>query len=203
MTDEPKKRGRAKGADKPPALDSGAEREQVVAWMRSRIDAIEADAAARVALAQTDVQHPNPIYQRLVKHYAAVGFKPQLICQLLMMKPTILREYYGEELTLGPAQINLKMAETLMTIGFDPMHPQAASVAFKWLERMHPDESFKPPAQRLKVSDDREKERVIDSSTLPPEDRAQLKEILERKLLTDAAEPEEESEDKGDDDGTE
>ena len=155
------------------------EREKMVAWMRERIEAIEEDARQRIALVQSDVLHPSPIYQRLVKHYAAVGFKPRLICQLLMMKPSVLQTFYAEELTIGPAQINLKMAETLMTIGFDPAHPQAANVAFKWLERMHPDDAFKPPSQRVEMKTE-DSPRIIDSSTLSAEEREQVRQIILR-----------------------
>jgi hypothetical protein len=176
MSDEAPKRRRKK-PDTKSTVDDGAGREAVVAWMRQQIEAVEKDAQMRVELAQTEVMHPSPIYQRLVKHYASAGFKPALICQLLMMQPVTLKTYYSEELTIGPALINLKMAETLMTIGFDPMHPQAASVAMKWLERMHPDDAFKPPAQQLKVEEKNEK-RVIDSSSLTPEQREQVRQII-------------------------
>jgi hypothetical protein len=173
-------RGR-KPKDVPPAPadtgNGGADREAMVAWMRRRVMEIEEDTKARVELAQTEVLHPNPIYQRLVRHYASVGFKAPLICQLLMMKPSVLSAFYAQDLIIGPAQINLKMAETLMTIGFDPMHPQAATVASKWLERMHPDQAFNPPAQRVEMETN-DRSRIIDSSTMTAEQREQVRQII-------------------------
>jgi hypothetical protein len=169
-------RGRKQVAKSEPAPD-GANRERMVAWFRKQVDRLAEDERQRVELAQSETIHPSPIYSRLVKHYAAAGFRPPLICQLLLMKPSVLRAFYMDELVTGPAQINLKMAETLMTIGFDPEHPQAANVAFKWLERMHPEDAFKPPSQRVEVKNE-DSPRIIDSSTMTAEQREQVRQII-------------------------
>src|SRR5271170_1735370 len=104
------------------------EREQIVAVFRARLQQIEADAAERVALAQQTTQHPSAVYQRLVKHYAAMGIKPVLISKLLMIPWSVLNTFYEDELEIGTAEINLEIAKTMATIAMDPTHPQAAKV---------------------------------------------------------------------------
>jgi hypothetical protein len=178
--DPPRKRPRRDLAVLPDAPQiKPDEREQIVAVFRQRIQQIEADAAERVALAQQTTQHPSPVYQRLVKHYAAMGIKPVLISKLLMIPWSVLNTFYEDELVTGTAEINLEIAKAMAAIALDPTHPQAAKVGMDWLSRRGGEE-WKPAAQKLEVADDRDKPPVIDSSRLSVEDREALRQMILR-----------------------
>jgi hypothetical protein len=155
------------------------QRERIVAVFRERIRQIEADADERIRLAQQTTDHPSPVYQRLVKHYAAMGIKPTLISKMLMIPWSVLNTFYEQDLEIGTGEINLEIAKSMAMIAIDPLHPQAAKVGMDWLSRRGGEE-WKPAAQKLEVADDRDKPPVIDSSRLSAEDRQVLREMIER-----------------------
>ena len=89
---------------------------------------------------------------------------------------------------IGYIEVTAKMASTLITIGSDPAHKDAAKVALEFLSRRGP-EVWKPAAHKIEdVTKPKTEGRVIDSSKLSYEDRQQLRDILMRNLEPGEAE---------------
>jgi hypothetical protein len=151
------------------------ERAQMVEWMRNRIADIQADAEARVERAKVVPEHPWAPLGQLVQHYAGMQQDPATIAKLLDIPYSTLMLYYENDLAIGAASINLKIAENMARIATSTLDKDAAKVGMQWLERTNP--RFKA-SKKLEIEDQRE-QRVIDSSKLTPEQRQQLRDMID------------------------
>lgn len=151
------------------------ERQKMAQWMRDQIAEIEREAEARVNLARFGHVHPMPVYANLVKHYAAMQLDPPTIAKMLMIPLSTLMLHYEEDIALGAAHINLKIAENMARIATSTTDANASRVGMQWLGVTNP--RFKQK-HKIEIDDDRET-RVIDSSKLSPEQRQQLRDMIE------------------------
>lgn len=165
-----------------PAAESvpGTEREQLANWWRARMDQIEREHAQRVETLRQGGEHPCPVFARQVKMSGALGMPRALAAKVLGISLHCLDAHYGDEYDLGAAEIISSVAANMIRIGTSTTDPAAAKVGMDILSRRGGQE-WRPPAQKLEVADDREvPKNVIDSSRLSPEERQQLRLMIER-----------------------
>jgi hypothetical protein len=84
--------------------------------------------------------------------------------------------HYEDDVALGVARINLKIAENMVRIGLSTTEKDAARVGLAFLQRRNPAFADK---KQLEIADKRD-ERIIDSSKLTTEERQQLRLMIER-----------------------
>jgi hypothetical protein len=156
------------------------ERERMVTWFKSQIQEIESNANERIERLRTVGEHPSPVFAQLVQHHAGMGLEPALIAKMLLIPYGTLMLHYEEDIAIGGAAVNLKIAENMARIATSTTDPNAAKVGMAWLER-RAGEAFRP-TKKLEIDDKRDKAPIIDSSKLSAEDRQKLREVIEAAL---------------------
>ena len=161
-------------------------RGELANWMKAHLDRVEAEAAARVELAKTVIDHPSDLMRPLVKHFAGMGIPKAQIARLLVMSPSTLVTHYEHELDLGIAEANLAVAQNAFKAATDPAN---GNLSVKWLERRGGEE-WKRPVQSVELSKkDSAAAPVIDSTQLTYEERQQMRAMLQRIKSGGAGEP--------------
>ena len=172
----------AKSKKTPPpdaATIRGAEREAMSLWIKERAQEIESRYQERIELLRTVGEHPSPIFAKIVRTHGALGMPKRLICRLLGITQRDLKEFYVDDYELGELEALSSVAANAIRIASSPSHPDAARVAIQVLDRRGGDE-WRPPAQKIITSDERDKPPVIDSTKLTFEERQQLRVMLTR-----------------------
>ena len=159
----------------------------MVEWMKQQIADIQRAADLRVELARTVGEHPMPLFGQLVQHYAGMQLEPQVIAKMLMIPYSTLMLHYEDDLVLGAAHVNLKIAENMVRIATSTTDKDAAKVGMDFLGRTN-----KQMRSTKKLELDQPKDaRVIDSSKLTVEQRQQLREMIEAATRVDEREADE------------
>ena len=156
---------------------SKPERRALVDFMRGRLEEIERDYQERLELIQSGKEHPIPIYAKLVHNHAAMGLPKKHIAQLLGISVAVMERYYGEDLELGIAQINLRIASNVARKALSD-DPDAAKIGLDWLDRRGGD-GWRKSTQKIEV-DPGEKAPLLDLSKTTYEERQALRAILTR-----------------------
>ncbi len=112
----------------------------------------------------------------------------RLVARLLGITMGSLDKFYGEEYDLGELSAIRAVAANAMRIGSSTTDPNASRVAIQILDRRGGD-SWRPPAQKLEMEDNRDKPPIIDSSKLTYEERQSLRVMLERVAAGGEGEP--------------
>ncbi len=121
---------------------------------------------------------PNEESKNLVYECAGLGMEHVAIAAKLDLPVSTLREMYANELHIAPSEYNLDMAKTIHAIGSDPTHPQALSAAKFWLERIAGWVQKTETTTKHEAIDN--PVPLIDSSGLDPEERQQLRTLMEK-----------------------
>jgi len=180
----------------PPAAPEvkGADREALACWWKERIQDLERIYEERIEILRTVGEHPSPVFAKIVRYDGALGIPKTLLAKKLGMSVIALTHHYGDEYDLGATEVISQVAANMVRIATSVTDPAASKVGMQILERRGGEE-YKPPAQKLKVEDDRDKPPVIDSSKLTYDERQQLREMLTRIAAGgqgDALQPDEE-----------
>lgn len=163
----------------PPATGTPpSEREQLTAWFRERLEQSEREHADRIEVLRTVGEHPSPVFATQARMFGMLGLPRDLAAKMLQLSAHMFTVHYEEDYTLGTADVIASVAANAIRIGTSTTDPAAAKVAMDILARRGGQE-WKPPAQQVKMEDDRKPEKnVIDTSTWPPEKRAELQALL-------------------------
>jgi len=157
----------------------GAEREAMSLWIKERAQEIESRYQERIELLRTVGEHPSPIFQKIVRTHGALGMPKRLIARMLGISQTDLNKFYAEDYELGELEALSSVAANAMRIASSPSHPDAARIAIQVLDRRGGEE-WKPPAQKIINTNERNAPPIIDSSKLTYEERQQLRQMLTR-----------------------
>jgi septum formation inhibitor MinC len=153
------------------------DREVMVNWFKTQLAEIDLETKARIERLRTVGEHPSPMFQNLVQHHAAMGLTPKLIAKMLQIPYSTLMLHYDEDIEIGAASMNLKIAENMARIATSTTDKDAAKVGMAWLERRG-GETWRQ-TKKLEIDDKRDKPPILDSSKLSPEERQQLREVIE------------------------
>jgi hypothetical protein len=175
ITEAPKRRGRLSVMPQLPGL-APQERKDLVSFMKGRLEEIERDYQDRLELIRSGSEHPIPIYAKLVHNHAAMGLPIPQICKLLGISRPVLERWYSDDLELGVAAINLKIASNVARKALSD-DVDAAKIGLDWLDRRGGD-GWRKSTQKIEVEE--QKAPIIDSSKLTPEERDQLRAIVTR-----------------------
>ena len=157
----------------------GSERERLSLWMKERFDIIQREHEERIELLRTVGEHPSPVFARMVKNFGALGMPKRLVAKMLGITSSVLNSHYEDEYDLGEAEIISSVAGNMLRIATSTVDPAAAKVGMDVLSRRGGEE-WRPPAQKVEMDDKRDGPPIIDSSKLSYEERAQLRQMLER-----------------------
>jgi hypothetical protein len=185
ITEAPKRRGRLSVMPQMPGL-APQERKDLVSFMKGRLEEIERDYQDRLELIRSGSEHPIPIYAKLVHNHAAMGLPVPQICKLLGISRPVLERWYSDDLELGVAAINLKIASNVARKALSD-DVDAAKIGLDWLDRRGGD-GWRKSTQKIDVSTE-EKAPLLDLSKTTYEERQALRAILTR-AATRAAEGE-------------
>jgi hypothetical protein len=178
----PRKRGRPKSPspDMPaPVYTPEAERAELAAWWRKRMEQVEREHADRIEQLRNGGEHPTPAYAKQVKMSGALGIEKSVTCRMLGISMYTLETHYGEEYAVGAAEIVASVAANMIRIGTSMEDPAAAKVGMDILSRRGGQE-WRPPAQKVEMETEVKEKNVIDSSRLSYEERQQLRLMIER-----------------------
>jgi hypothetical protein len=164
-----------------PVVESaqGAEREALAQWWKQRIQDIERIYEERIEVLRNVGEHPSPVFAKIVRMDGALGMPKSLVAKKLGISVTTLMAHYGDEYDLGTSEIISQVAANMLRIGTSLTDPNNARVGMAVLDRRGGDE-WRAPAQKLEVENKRDGPPIIDSSKLTFEDRAALREIVQR-----------------------
>jgi hypothetical protein len=159
-----------------------ATRENMVVWMKQRIEEIRIATDERIEALRNGGEHPSPIFQKMVHQYALMGLEEKYIAKMLFISHQQLIRYYEEDIKLGYAEGIVTMGTTLYAIGSDPTHKDAAKVALEWLSRRGGEE-WKPPTNRVEAEiKNKDERRIINSDELTREQRDQLRDMINQHI---------------------
>ena len=176
ITDAPPRRTRRLSVMPQLPTIAPQERKDLVNFMRGRLEEIERDYQDRLELIRSGSEHPMPLYAKLVHNHAAMGMPKKHIAKILGISVAVMERYYEDDLELGIAQINFKIASNVARKALSD-DPDAAKIGLDWLDRRGGD-GWRKSTQKIEVEDT--KPPIIDSSKLTPEERDQLEAIVMR-----------------------
>jgi len=153
-------------------------------FMKAELESIARSYQEREDLIKSGGEHPMPLYAKLVHNHAAMGQTIPQICRYLGISRPVLERWYADELELGVAQINLRIASNVARKALSD-DPDAAKIGLDWLDRRGGD-GWRKSTQKIEVED--KKPPVIDSSKLTAEEREQLRAIVTRLTATEDGE---------------
>jgi hypothetical protein len=167
----------------PPAvLTPESERETITAWFRQRLEQSEREHNERIELLRTVGEHPAPVFATQARMFGMLGLPRDLAARMLQLSPHLFEVHYEEDYRLGTADVIASVAANAIRIGTSTTDPAAAKTAMDILARRGGVE-WKPPAQQVKMEDDREKKpNVIDTSGWPIEKRQALEAMLREEM---------------------
>ena len=159
----------------------GADREALSLWIKEQLESVERDHQERIEMLRQGREHPCPAFERIVRNHGIVGTPKTVLAKLLGISKSTLDTHYGEVYDIAAAEIMAKVASNMVRIATSTSDPSAAKVGMDMLARRG-GENWRPATKRLEVDNDPNKAGppVIDSSKLTYEERAQLREMLER-----------------------
>jgi hypothetical protein len=149
---------------------------ELLAFMRERLETIERENAERLDLIRKGRDHPIELYQKLVHNHAALGLPKSQIACLLGISVNTLEQYYSDEVDVGIAEINLKIAANVARKALSD-DPDAARIGLDWLDRRGGD-GWRKSTQKVEMVDD--KPPLIDATKMTYEERQVLKQIFTR-----------------------
>lgn len=156
---------------------SPQERKDLMQFMKAELESIGRAYQEREELIKSGGEHPIPIYAKLVHNHAAMGLPIPQICKLLGISRPVLERWYSEDLELGVAQINLRIASNVARKALSD-DPDAAKIGLDWLDRRGGD-GWRKSTQKIEV-DPGEKPPLLDISKTTYEERQALRAILMR-----------------------
>ena len=158
-----------------------ADREALAVWIKEQLAEVEREHQERIQLLREGREHPCPAFERIVRNHAIVGTPKSTLAKLLGISVTTLASHYGDVYEIASAETMAKVASNMVRIATSLSDPAAAKVGMDMLARRG-GENWRPATKRLEVDNDPNKGKppVIDSSKLTYEERAQLREMLER-----------------------
>jgi hypothetical protein len=160
---------------------SPQERKDLMQFMKAELESIGRAYQEREELIKSGGEHPMLLYAKLVHNHAAMGLPIPQICKLLGISRPVLERWYSEDLELGVAQINLRIASNVARKALSD-DPDAAKIGLDWLDRRGGD-GWRKSTQKIEMEET--KPPIIDSSKLTPEERDQLRAIVTRITQTD------------------
>lgn len=165
------------------------DRRSIAEWWRDQIAACEQEHEERAAeLSQAD-GHPSPIYAAQVRRFAAIGMPPDVLSFMLGISEALLMQHYETECRIGEGMFLAPVFANLFRIATSGNDRVAVKAAIEIANRRG-GEPWKPPAQKLEISDDRKKARIIPAAALSYDDRQQLRALIERHTRQPALEAE-------------
>lgn len=186
MTNAPRKRGRKPKpsllpaeVEEFPSLRPADDREVVANFWRARMDQIEREHQERIEILRTAGEHPSPVFAAQVKSAGALGLGKSVTCRLLGLALHTLETHYADAYELGTAEVISSVAANMIRIGTSTTDPANAKVGMDILSRRGGQE-WRPPAQKVEMETEVKEKSVIDSSKLSPEERQQLRLMIER-----------------------
>jgi hypothetical protein len=187
----PRKKKLDLGDDAPPPalVTPESERETIAAWFRQRLEQSEREHEERIQTLRTVGEHPSPIFAKQARMFGMLGLPRDLSAKMLQLSPHMFDVHYEEDYRLGTAEVISSVAANAIRIGTSTTDPAAAKTAMDILARRGGPE-WKPPAQQVKMEDDREKKpNVIDTSGWPIEKRQALEAMLREEINGGVAGP--------------
>jgi hypothetical protein len=181
----PRKKPPVDSDSPPPALVTPeSERETIANWFRQRLEQSEREHAERINTLRTVGEHPSPVFARQARMFGMLGLPRDLSAKMLQLSAHMFDVHYEEDYKLGTAEVISSVAANAIRIGTSTTDPAAAKTAMDILARRGGPE-WKPPAQQVKMEDDREKKpSVIDTSGWPLEKRQALEAMLREEIGT-------------------
>jgi hypothetical protein len=176
ITEAPKRRGRLTVMPQLPGL-APQERKDLVSFMKGRLEEIERDYQDRLELIRSGSEHPIPIYAKLVHNHAAMGQTVPQICRYLGISRPVLERWYSEDLELGVASINLRIASNVARKALSD-DPDAAKIGLDWLDRRGGD-GWRKSTQKIEVEDPKAAP-LLDLTRTTYDERQALRAILTR-----------------------
>ena len=156
---------------------SPQERKDLMQFMKAELESIARSYQEREDLIKSGGEHPMPLYAKLVHNHAAMGQTVPQICRYLGISRPVLERWYADELELGVAQINLRIASNVARKALSD-DPDAAKIGLDWLDRRGGD-GWRKSTQKIDVSSE-EKAPLLDLSKTTYEERQALRAILTR-----------------------
>jgi hypothetical protein len=181
--------------DAPPAasvlIDAKHRQNQIdaSAWASERIELAAADFAERMAVMRAPKRHPTKAVAAQVRYFGALGIAPRLVARWAGMTELQLLGFYAEEFEAGQAAVNVMVGANLirLALGNDRNTVKAAVEVMnrrggtEWRQRKVIED--KPASE----SPTEERAGIIDASTLTPEQRQQLRDMIQQRTGTPAA----------------
>jgi hypothetical protein len=169
-----------------PRKPKSADTSQLSDFWKKRLEEMDADYQRRLALVQAITRHPSDLVAREVKTFGFLGLPKRMTAAVLWMDEKALEMHYADDYLMGEAEMISRVSENMVRIATSD-HPQAGKVGMDILARRGGNE-WRPPAQKIKLEDDRDLgKNVIDSSKLTPDQRQQLREMIEGALEREGA----------------
>jgi hypothetical protein len=175
ITEAPRRRARLSVMPQLPGI-SPQERKDLMNFMKAELENIARTYQDREDLIRSGGEHPMPLYAKLVHNHAAMGQTVPQICRYLGISRPVLERWYADDLELGIASINFRIASNVARIALSD-DPNAGKIGLEWLDRRGGD-AFRKSTQKIEVEDT--KPPLVDSSKLTQDERDQLRAIFER-----------------------
>lgn len=168
---------RKKQLPPPPDLNLPDEqRESLSMWLKESLAMQSVIYEERIAALKDIGEHPSALMGRFVRAFAGLGMPPRFIASLCKTSPSIIEKHYSEEMLLGRSETVAMVATNAVRIATSQTDPAASKMALAFLDRLGGDD-WKPPTKRVEMGEI-EKPKVLDTSKLTYEQRAQLREIM-------------------------
>ena len=131
------------------------------------------------AVSGSGVHHePTDVIRNQVMTLAAMGLPQKDVAAFVGLNPGTLARHYAEELDLGRIGADIEVLETFKSVATDKKHFGVVAAGKKWLESRV--EGWKPVQRVEHAKDGADGPPIIDSSKLNPEERAQLRALMEK-----------------------
>jgi hypothetical protein len=172
-----------------PVGDPGSDRAALSLWWQQRMDQMIEEHKERVKQLRHAGEHPSPVFARQVRMFGSLGIMRLMVANLLGITVAEMDKYYGDEYELGQTEVIASVASNMIRIATSTTDPNAAKVGMDLLARRGGNE-WKPPAQKVKLEDDRERApNTIDSSKLTFKQRQELRAMIEHVTSGEPGEP--------------
>jgi hypothetical protein len=162
------------------------DRELLAEYWRRTLEQQEREHEERVELLRTVGEHPSPIFARMVREHGSLGMGSKFTARMCQISEHTLKTHYWKDYELGAASVLAKVAANAIRIGTSISDPANAKTAMEILARRG-SEDWKPATKRsADVTEQEKPKNVIDSARLTPEQREQLRVMVES-LQNDSA----------------
>lgn len=152
-------------------------------WWKEQAEFMEKEQESIALVLEDAGDHPSLAYARQIRRLGALGIPQDLIATVLGISEGMLLEHYETELKQGEALMLVPVAASMIRMATSGNSKAALKAATEILSRRG-GESWRPPAQKVEITDDRKTpgKGIIDSSKLSWDEREQLRSIVERQL---------------------